>query len=40
MLMLMRELDLSGSGWPLVAGSYECSDEPCGPTSGGEILDQ
>jgi hypothetical protein len=40
MLMLMRELDSSGSGWPLVAGSCECSDEPLGPTNGGEILDQ
>jgi hypothetical protein len=40
MLMFMRELELSGSGWPPVTGCCEYRDELCGPTSGMEALDE
>jgi len=33
------ELDLSGTRWGLVVGSYERCNEPSGSMKGGEFLD-
>jgi len=36
---VVRELDLSGSGWGQVAGYCECSNEPSSSIKCGECLD-